>query len=72
MSRLASFHATFVKIGRVSQALPKVFDLMPSTNYQALVSHSAVELQCKAWNITGEQMRKAMNTVEQNVRRKHT
>jgi hypothetical protein len=68
---------TFVRIYRVGDVLAgmqEAFDLMPSHNYQTFVSHDASELQAKAWERTGAQMRKAIRFIDgrlsENDRRK--
>lgn len=43
------------------QALPDIFELQPSTDYQALISHSAAEVTHKAWNATGRQFHDAID-----------
>lgn len=48
----------------VLQALPNVFTLQPSTNYQKLISHSTTELSQKIRAKTERQMREAFGYAE--------
>lgn len=45
------------RIGDVLSQLPDVYTIMPTSNYQDGISHSASELTAKAWGRTNEQMR---------------
>ncbi len=61
------------RTGKVLRALPDAYTLWPTSDYQAVVSHSAAELTAKAWNRTGEQMQRAIESFERknpDVKRK--
>lgn len=48
------------RLGRIIKALPDVYTIQPSTDYQRLISHSSTELNAKAWGRTAAQMRRAI------------
>ena len=52
----------------VIRALPDVFMLQPSSNYQALISHSTQELTAKSQKLVSNQMRTAFNYAERKVK----
>lgn len=52
------------RIHEVLSTLPDVYNFMPSTDYQAVVSHSTVDLASQAWVRTGKQMQFAIKTFE--------
>lgn len=52
----------------VIRALPDVFILQPSSNYQALISHSAQELTVKSQKLVSKQMRSAFSYAGRRVK----
>lgn len=52
------------RVFEVLGTLPDVYNVMPRTDYQAVVSHSTVELAAQAWTRTGKQMQSAIKTFE--------
>ena len=51
----------------VIRTLPDVFMLQPSSNYQALISHSTQELTSKSQKLISNQMQSAFNYAERKV-----
>ncbi|NLJ51323.1 MAG: hypothetical protein GX342_04125 [Alcaligenaceae bacterium] len=55
------------KLSEVLQMLPDIFTLQPTTDYQALISHSASELSRKTSLRTNSQMSKAYKHAESMI-----
>lgn len=52
------------KIRGVVEALPGVFVVMPKNDYLSSVSRSPMQVSRKAWNLTGSQMKTAIENFE--------
>lgn len=46
-------------------ALPAIYGLQPTSDYQSLISHSAKELNAKSWERTGNGIRVAIKAFEE-------
>jgi len=55
------------RMKRVWLAMPALYDIQPTSEYWRLTSHSAREIDIKAWNRTGDSLRLAIRQFE----RKH-
>jgi hypothetical protein len=58
------YFAWITKAGDTLSQLPQVYELMPASDYQRGISHSARELDVKSWNKTNKQMRVAISSFE--------
>lgn len=55
---------SFRRVHEVLNVLPEMYNVMPRSDYQAVVSHSTEDLASQAWARTGKQMRSAIKTFE--------
>lgn len=53
-----------LRLKQVFAALPALYNVQPTSDYQSLISHSASELDAKAWERTGRGLRDAIHVFE--------
>lgn len=52
------------QVHEVLNSLSDVYNFLPNSDYQAVVSHSTMDLAAQAWQLSGKQMRWAIKTHE--------